>query len=150
MIQTIPSADVADGERFERIGLHADAGAAAHTRHEFAEWLSEFFDLDPIRTSDLVLAINEALANAAEYAYVLANGPGTMDMYAEHDPASEKLRVRICDHGLWWRRPVASPTSRTRGRGIPLMRALSDDVAIEASPEGTQVCLEWNGVGRRR
>lgn len=148
MIQTVTSASVANGERFERIGLPADAGAAAHTRREFAEWLGHFFDLDHTQCSDVVLAINEALANAAEFAYVLVDRPRTMDMHADYDSASERLTVRICDYGLW-RRPVATPASRTRGRGIPLMRALSDGVAIDTSAGGTQVCLQWNGVGRR-
>jgi serine/threonine-protein kinase RsbW len=144
----MPSTGVANGERFERIGLPADAGAAAHTRREFSEWLAHFFDLDHTQCSDVVLAINEALANAAEFAYVLTDRPGTMDMYADYDSTSERLTVRISDYGLW-RVPVATPASRTRGRGIPLMHALSDDVAIDSSGAGTQVCLQWNGVGRR-
>ncbi|MGX9791896.1 ATP-binding protein [Mycobacterium sp. MMS18-G62] len=141
-------ADVANGERFERIGLPADAGVAAHTRREFADWLSQFFDLDHTQRSDVLLAINEALANAAEFAYLLIDRPGTMDMYADYDPASERLTVHVSDHGLW-RMPVATAASRTRGRGLPLMRALSDDVALDTSAGGTKVRLQWNGVGRR-
>jgi len=148
MIQSMSLAGVDNGECFERIGLPADAGAAAHTRRAFAEWLARYFDLDHTQRSDVLLAINEALANAAEYAYVLTDGPGTMDMYAEHDSASERLTVRISDNGLW-RIPVATPASRTRGRGIPLMHALSDEVALDTSAGGTQVYLQWNGVGRR-
>lgn len=148
MIQPVPSTGVADSERFERIGLSADARVAAHTRREFAGWLAHFFDLDPTQCSDVVLAINEALANAAEYAYLVSDRPGTMDMSAEYASASERLIVRISDHGLW-RVPVATSASRTRGRGIPLMHALSDDMAIDTSAAGTQVCLQWDGVGRR-
>ncbi len=38
--------------------------------------------LDAIRTSDLVLAINEGLANAAEFAYLQTEQPGTIDIQA--------------------------------------------------------------------
>jgi serine/threonine-protein kinase RsbW len=148
MIQSMSVAGVASGERFERIGLPADAAAAAHTRREFAEWLTQSFDLNHTQCSDVLLAINEALANAAEYAYILTDRPGTMDMYAEYDSASERLTVHVSDNGMW-RIPVATPASRTRGRGIPLMRALSDEVALDTSAGGTRVCLQWNGVGRR-
>ena len=115
MIQSMSLAGIDSGECFERIGLPADAGAAAHTRREFAQWLARFFDLDHTQRSDVVLAINEALANAAEFAYLLTDGPGTMDMCAEYDSASESLTVRISDNGMW-RKPVETSASRTRGR----------------------------------
>ncbi|MEC9323118.1 MAG: ATP-binding protein, partial [Actinomycetota bacterium] len=72
----MPPAEVANSDRFERLGLDADATAVAHVREEFALWLKRFFVVDAVRFSDLVLAINEALANAAEFAYVLAERPG--------------------------------------------------------------------------
>jgi serine/threonine-protein kinase RsbW len=148
MTQSLSLTGVPNGERFERVGLPADAGVAAHTRREFAQWLTQRFDLDHTQRSDVLLATNEALANAAEFAYVLTGRPGTMDVCAEYDSAGERLTVRITDHGLW-RMPVVTPESRTRGRGIPLMHALSDDVALDTSAGGTQVCLQWNGVERR-
>ena len=84
MIDSMPPADVVSAERFERFGLDADAGAVARIRQEFKLWLQQFYDLDPVRRSDLVLAINEAMANAAEFAYVLADQP-------RHDRRSGRL-----------------------------------------------------------
>lgn len=147
MIDSMSSADVANAERFERIGIAADAGSAARTREEFARWLHEFFDLDPIRTSDVVLAINEALANAAEFAYLLADRPGTMDLQARYDTGGARLTVVVSDNGLW-RIPGRGADTRARGRGITLMRALSDRTTIETLSGGTQVRLEWRGVPR--
>jgi serine/threonine-protein kinase RsbW len=147
MIDSMSSADVGNAERFERIGIAADACSATRTREEFAGWLREFFDLDPIRTGDVVLAINEALANAAEFAYLMADRPGTMDVQARYDADDARLTVTVSDNGSW-RIPRPSANARTRGRGIPLMRALSDRTTIETSSTGTQVCLEWNGVNR--
>jgi serine/threonine-protein kinase RsbW len=147
MSNCMPPAELADAERFERLGLDADARVVARTRQEFASWLQRCFALDPVRCSDLVLAINEALANAAEFAYRLADRPGTIDLLATYQPAEQKLMVDICDQGTWRTRPL-EPAPRNRGRGIPLMEALSDRATIETSTEGTLVRLEWNEVNR--
>ncbi len=147
MIDSMPPAEVANSDRFERLGLDADATAVAHVREEFAEWLKRFFVVDAVRFSDLVLAINEALANAAEFAYVLAERPGTIDMRAIYDSDGQKLVVEISDRGTWRPRQV-DPVPRTRGRGIPLMETLSDESDIDTSDDGTRVRLAWNGIGR--
>ncbi|MCU1695211.1 MAG: anti-sigma regulatory factor [Mycobacterium sp.] len=146
MIDTMQTANVANAERFERVGISATAQTASQTRDEFAAWLREFFALDPIRTSDLVLAINEALANCAEFAYLERPGTGTMDVLAWHDAAESTITVLVSDRGSW--RPPVVPTIRTRGRGIPLMEALSDRASIEPSDHGTRVRLEWTDVAR--
>ncbi|MGP4056234.1 ATP-binding protein [Mycobacterium sp. 4D054] len=147
MIDSMPPAQVANAERFERFGLDADAGAVARVRQEFSEWLRQFFALDDVRTSDVVLAINEALANAAEFAYVQAEQPGTIDIRASHDPQAQTLMVCIEDRGIWRKRQT-EPAPRTRGRGIPLMETLSDCATIEPSAGGTTVRLEWRDVSR--
>jgi serine/threonine-protein kinase RsbW len=148
MIDSMPAAHVANAERFERIGVAATLQIAARTREEFAAWLRRFFDLDPERLSDLVLAINEALANSAEFAYGANDVVGTMDLLAWHDPTESSITVVIADHGEWRLRDTV-PASRSRGRGIPLMHALSDRTAIETSHDGTQVRLVWTNVRRR-
>lgn len=135
MIDSAPSADVANGECFQRIRISADGGSAAQAREQFARWLHRFFDLDPIHASDVVLATNEALANAAEFAYRLAECVGTMDLQARYDTAEAKLTVTVSDSGLW-RVGSQNPDTRSRGRGIPLMRALSDRATIEKSAAG--------------
>jgi serine/threonine-protein kinase RsbW len=147
MIDSVSAADVANAEQFERIGIAADAESVSRIREEFARWLQRFFDLDPIRSSDLVLAINEALANAAEFAYMTANSPGTIDLLAHYDPKADNLTATISDRGIW-RPPNPKPPNRTRGRGIPLMKALSDRVSIETSTAGTRVRLQWDAVAQ--
>lgn len=147
MIDSMPPAEVANSDRFERLGLDADATAVAHVREEFALWLKRFFVVDAVRFSDLVLAINEALANAAEFAYVLAERPGTIDMRAIYHSDGQKLVVEISDRGTWRPRQV-DPVPRTRGRGIPLMETLSDESDIDTSDDGTRVRLAWSGIGR--
>ncbi len=144
MIDSPSPADVANAECFARVGLAANAESAAAAREEFADWLGQFFDLDSIRRSDLVLAVNEALANAAEFAYWEVERPGTMDLRASYDDTQDRLTVTVSDAGTW--RPTTGPLDNTRGRGIPLMRALADTAAIDAAAAGTKVCLEWKGV----
>lgn len=146
MIDSMAPADVANADRFERVGIAATAQTASRARDEFAAWLRKFFDLSPVRSSDLVLAINEALANCAEFAYLKAPRPGTMDLTAWHDAVESTITVLVSDHGSW-RRPQA-PRTITRGRGIPLMEALSDRTSIEASDHGTRVKLQWANVAR--
>lgn len=147
MIDSMPPSEVANSERFERFGLDADARAVSRTREEFAQWLHRFFNVDAVRSSDLVLAINEALANAAEFAYLRAERPGTIDIQATYHPTEQKLTAKICDRGTWRTRQT-DPAPRTRGRGIPLMETLSDQATIETSTDGTRVQLEWNGISR--
>jgi anti-sigma regulatory factor (Ser/Thr protein kinase) len=146
MIDAMPSADVANAERFERVGITANAQTASQTRDEFAAWLRRCFDLDSVRSSDLVLAINEALANCAEFAYLECQDTGTMDLLAWHDVVESTITVLVSDRGSW-RTPV-EPGSRSRGRGIPLMEALSDRTSIQTSDRGTHVTLEWANVAR--
>ncbi len=145
MTDSMPPAEVANSERFERLGLDAEAGAVAQAREDFAQWLKRFFAVDAVRFSDLVLAINEALANAAEFAYLLSERPGTIDMQAAYHPAEQKLTVEVCDRGRW-RTPQSDPPPRTRGRGIPLMEALADEAAINTSAHGTRVQLSWRDI----
>jgi serine phosphatase RsbU (regulator of sigma subunit)/anti-sigma regulatory factor (Ser/Thr protein kinase) len=82
---------------------------------------------------DIVVACQEACANAVEHAY----GPGHahFDVEAEHREA--QIRVIVRDRGRW--RP---PRGSHRGRGLPLMRALMESVDVEHGADGTVVVLE--------
>jgi serine/threonine-protein kinase RsbW len=148
MIDSISRPDVSNAERFERIGIAADPRSAARTRDEFARWLRDAFELDSHRASDLVLAIYEALANAAEFAYLTEELDGTMDVLASHEPTESALTVTVSDRGSW-RTAAPTPGDRSRGRGITLMKALADRASIQTSTGGTTVRLTWADVRRR-
>ena len=124
---------------------HANASGAGRTRIEFAAWLQRRLSLDNTRFSDLVLAVNEALANAAEFAYVDSPEQGTFTCSASYDDNVDTLDVTVSDHGRW--RPTLTTTAPVqyplRGRGIPLMRELADQTRIDTSERGTQVRLTW-------
>jgi anti-sigma regulatory factor (Ser/Thr protein kinase) len=123
----------------------ADASGAARIRIEFASWLQQHFPLDDERRCDVILAVYEALANAAEFGYLEAPGQGTIECTASYDDDIDILDVEVSDRGRWRpsMRASASVHDALRGRGIPLMRVLADDVRIDTSERGTQVSLTW-------
>lgn len=120
----------------------ADGPTASRARHEFEAWLAidiphgEVFD-------DLVLAVYETLANAADHAYLdSATGPGSVALLARRSRTA--LHVTVVDHGTWRpraapRHPAAAPA--VRGRGLPLIRLLIRDVYIDTGSAGTTVHL---------
>jgi anti-sigma regulatory factor (Ser/Thr protein kinase) len=70
-----------------------------------------------------------------------------VDVQARYDPRQFKITVTVSDRGTW-RRPV-SPRTLSRGRGIPLMHALSDHASIDTTDRGTNVRMEWTNVDHR-
>ncbi|MGV0849815.1 ATP-binding protein [Mycolicibacterium phlei] len=126
----------------------ADAQTVAEFRNAFGQWLRANFALDDERFHDAVLAVNEALTNAAEFAYVDADGPGTMAVTARYDAEERRLVATVTDHGTWLHKePDGLPN--TRGRGIELMNALSDRATIDRTPDGTRVVLEFDNCALR-
>jgi anti-sigma regulatory factor (Ser/Thr protein kinase) len=82
---------------------------------------------------DLTVACQEACANAIEHAY----RPGEQHFELEAREDDGRIRLSVRDHGRW-----REPRGANRGRGIVLMRALTESVAIEHTDEGTVVVLE--------
>ncbi|ULE31343.1 ATP-binding protein [Mycobacterium sp. IDR2000157661] len=121
----------------------ADAQTVAEFRHAFAQWLRENFAFDAVRLNDVLLAVNEALTNAAEFAYVDSGEAGTMSVTASYDTSDRRLLVQVSDHGTWLEK-VPDGKPNTRGRGIQLMQALADRTTIEREPSGTQVRMEFD------
>lgn len=140
--------NVDDQSRFVRTRVAADARSAARTRAEFGVWLERYFSLDDDRFSDLLLAVNEAIANAAEFAYVDAAERGTVDVRAAYDRDSDTLAVTVDDRGRWRQKVPVQRRQQMRGRGIPLMETLADEVVIDRTPQGTRVTLTWGNMTR--
>lgn len=133
---------ITDTERFTCRDAVADGLTAAMIREEFARWLRRNTSFEQTRIHDVVLAVNEALANAAEFAY--RRGPaGTVGITAVRDHGRGTLTVTITDQGLW-REVDPLRRRRSRGRGIPLMRTLADGVVIDTTAPGTRVCLRFD------
>ncbi|WP_293305560.1 ATP-binding protein [Mycolicibacterium sp.] len=131
------------GTRFVRRDLPADAPNVAVARADFTRWLRSV-SVGEARLCDVVLAVNEAMANIAEFAYLGTTG-GTCDVEAAYDRAARVLTVTVSDQGQW-REPDPTCPQRHRGRGIPLMRTLSDAFIIDTSALGTSVCMRFDHV----
>ena len=119
----------------------ADALSVARLRHELSAWLRAHLTLDRDRLNDVLLVVNEALTNSAEYAYRGRQGTMTLDVH--YDGADGTLLARVSDRGKWRHvDPAAQPN--TRGRGLPLMRALSDRMSISWTSDGTCVQMRFD------
>lgn len=131
---------------FTKANISADAASAALIRDEFAAWLTHTFTLDPVRSNDVILAVYEAMANAADCAYTDALTTGAMHIHAGYDQPQAMLTVEVSDDGAW-RAPNPQLRGLAHGRGIPLIHALTDRVEITATPAGTRVRLQWHIEG---
>jgi serine/threonine-protein kinase RsbW len=104
-------------------------------RRELSAWLAPL-GLSDEETADVVLAVDEAVANAVRHAY----GPeevGVVELTLWTEAGT--LSIEVVDHGSW-RPPVADP-SQESGRGIPLMSTMSESVMIHYDERGSRVLL---------
>jgi GAF domain-containing protein/anti-sigma regulatory factor (Ser/Thr protein kinase) len=81
---------------------------------------------------DIIVASQEACANAVEHAY----GPGTAKFEVDLWWEDGRVTITVTDHGQW--RP---PRGENRGRGLPLMHTLMDEVEVRHTDDGTSVTL---------
>lgn len=112
----------------------ADSEQLAVIRRELSEWLAPLA-LTEEETADVVLAVDEAAANAVRHAY----GPdesGAVELTLWTEPGT--LSIEVVDHGSW-RPPVEQPDEG--GRGIPLMSSMSESVLIHYDGRGSRVLL---------
>jgi anti-sigma regulatory factor (Ser/Thr protein kinase) len=117
----------------------ADPAQLSVIRRELAGWLAPLA-LGDDETADVVLAVDEAAANAVRHAYG-PGGSGVVELTLWTEPGT--LCVEVVDHGSW-RPPLAPPPSGSAadsGRGIPLMTSMADAVLIHYDARGSRVLL---------
>ncbi|MCE3554048.1 SpoIIE family protein phosphatase [Pseudonocardia sp. RS11V-5] len=116
--------------------MPADAECLAPMRRAIAEWAARC-GLGEDGTTDLQLAVGEAVTNAVEHAYTSGGDPGAdaVELTLELRPEGP-VAVRVVDHGLW-RPPPADPGYR--GRGLALIRELAEEVEVLPADDGTEV-----------
>jgi anti-sigma regulatory factor (Ser/Thr protein kinase) len=89
---------------------------------------------------DVVLAVNEAVANAMEHAY----GPGDARVEVAASRSHHgALELRVRDFGRW----RAGRPDDGGGRGLTLIRNLMDDVTVDTTSDGTTVHMTRALVG---
>jgi serine/threonine-protein kinase RsbW len=120
-----------DAERRFRAWVPPEPSALAGLRHRLDAWL-RLRCLSDDDVDAVVLAVNEAVANAIEHGRAER---ARVVVEAEIDELV--LRATVRDRGRWLDRP----SDPDRGRGLLLMEALMDEVAVDRSPEGTTLTL---------
>jgi PAS domain S-box-containing protein len=117
-----------------RIDEDASPQRLSEVRHRLATWLDTNGIVAPL-ADDIVLVVNEACSNCVEHAY-RGRPPGHMHISAGlHD---NSIRVSVADFGSW-KAPPDDPG--TRGRGLLLIRMVSDQVELQGTDTGTTVTM---------
>ncbi len=114
--------------------MPAESSELRGIRVDLQAWLGEHGVTGTV-ADDIVLATHEAMANAVEHAYRDGpNGRAPVSLSIRREPGGA-LGIEVRDRGRW----RVAGSDPTRGRGLPLISALMDDVALDRGTEGTVV-----------
>ena len=125
-----------------QISFAAESSQLAPVRKALRGWLDQC-DLPSGTVQSVLVAAGEACANAIEHGH-----RGALGEAGEAGKAGEVVLIRaeahvdslyltIVDSGSW--KPPESEHDTDRGRGLRLMRALMNNVAVTPGPTGTTV-----------
>ncbi|AEV83158.1 hypothetical protein ACWT_2136 [Actinoplanes sp. SE50] len=115
------------------LDVPAEQQALAGLRDALTAWLTAL----GARRKDLLavpLAAWEAASNVVDHAYS-GSRTGRLRLDASVDSGG-RLRLQVADDGRWRER-----TASSGGRGLPLLRLLTDEVTIERRDDGTTVTM---------
>jgi serine/threonine-protein kinase RsbW len=120
--------------------LRADP-AELQAARRLAEQAADDYGLDEDARFRLTLAANEAVANAIEHGSPSAEGTVLVRVCGDR----EGVRFEVRDGGTFSAAVPANDGLAQRGRGIPLMAALADEVDLKPGADGTLVRLLVRG-----
>jgi len=123
-----------------RIEIDAHAEQLAPLRRELTSWLKAA-DVPDAQATDIVLVISEACTNCVEHAY---RGHDVGTMLLEAKAVNGEIHARIVDSGSW-KTPAVNPGNG--GRGLPLIRAISETVEVENTANGTTIDVTFRVAG---
>ena len=112
--------------------LVASPSELARFRSRLRAWLvRHHLDIGVVHST--VLAVSEAVANAIEHGY-MSDGEGIVSVDARLTE-SDELEITVRDEGTWRERR----RGEERGRGLPIIEAIVDEVSIDRSNGATVV-----------
>jgi len=121
------------------VAVPATGNNVRHVRHRLRAWLDRLSWPEPAR-DDVVLAVNEALANVVDHAYAPSDPTGTAQLHCWQviEDGARYLVAVIIDWGSW----KATPRDTAyRGRGLAMMSACMNHMLVQPSRRGTTVIL---------
>ena len=127
-------------ERLTRLGTALEVSRPAVVaeavllRKLASRWILQHRALSA-RHDEIVLAVGEAAANAAIHAY--PDGKGRVELECDVDATAATMRIR--DWGRW-----KQPAPNADGRGLLIMEALSDELAVRHDAAGTEIVLAYD------
>ncbi|WP_188547710.1 ATP-binding protein [Rhodococcoides trifolii] len=139
-------------DTFTALDIRAEAEHLTPVRRGLLAWLRRA-EVSEGRSHDITLAAYEALANSVEHAYGASDNAGdeddgpsdvtvrTIGLRASRHPDSGLVVIRVWDQGVW----DTTDGGWLRGRGLPLIYALADHVAID-SITGTTIEMRFEGT----
>ena len=116
--------------------LRADPASASVAR-AFVAQTAEDLHYDRAATGALLLAVTEAVINAVEHGAACDDGLISVSLYLQ----AGYLTTEIGDCGDFQAARQATNGLDERGRGLPLMHAMMDNVEIDSVPGRTVVRL---------
>jgi PAS domain S-box-containing protein len=119
-----------------RLEDQATADRLVFIRHRLSAWLCAAGVPDDL-AAKIVLVVNEACTNSVEHAYWERD---RAQVRVEADIHDSGIRVRVTDSGSW-KPPSAEPG--TRGKGLVLIRHVSERVEVDRSPAGTTIEMSF-------
>lgn len=129
---------LADSVEYVHRSWPADPAQLSVIRRELLGWL-EPLGLSTEQADDVVLAVDEAVANAVRHAYPQGR-PGDVELTLWTECGA--LCIEITDHGTW--RPAQGGTvtgDDEGGRGMLLMQHMVETVLVHFDARGSRVLL---------
>lgn len=120
------------------LGLPGDAVSIPVARHIVRQAMTEL-GIVPEVIDDVQVALTEACANAVQHS-------GSVDeIEVRFDLRDHLATIEVADQGRGFEASDLGPSDimEPRGRGVPLMRALVDDLDVDSRPgEGTVIQMQ--------
>ncbi|MGA5031425.1 SpoIIE family protein phosphatase [Streptomyces cellulosae] len=118
------------------ITFPAESSQLAPVRRALRGWLAQC-ELPPNAVQNVLVAVGEACANAIEHGH--RHTPGD-DVRLRAVALVDSLRVTVADSGRW--KDPQPGANAHRGRGMPLLRAMMQQVTVSPGPSGTTVDMQ--------
>jgi anti-sigma regulatory factor (Ser/Thr protein kinase) len=128
----------ADSREVLALRVPAASTQLAGLRHRMRDWLAAR-DIPTCLCQSVVMATDEALANAIEHGYRYDGESGVVDLTVRVEP--DTVAVQVVDHGSW-KIPVRAAGS-TRGWGLKIIESLAGRVRLVHARDSTALTAHF-------